>query len=213
MKKLGRPDTTIIDLHRADEEALTVGPVEGEVQVVQGNQGIPEPAIPGQRLTYEHTVVVAPGAQVVVAGLLLRGGRRGKAHGFVRGTAFRPSPGREDVPQLIAHLEQIEEQLRPLGEDPLQDEPGPVTPYEKASSAEYARLNLQLPIARTLDESLARMVRSVLLFVSEDTAFVAFARLSVPKLRTLMAELGRPIQPHLVEELVIDELLLRVYGR
>jgi hypothetical protein len=208
-----RWDTSIVDLHRADEDRLVVTSVEGEAWRV-ADQKLPAVRLEtGVQLTFEDTVALGAGAQAIVGGLVLRGGRRGRAHAFVRDSAFRPSPSRDDVPTLLGQLEQIEEQMRPLGEDPLAAQTGPMSLYERAHSAEFARLNLVLATARSFDESLARMVRSVLLFVSEDTAFVAFARLSVPKLRTVMAELGRPIHPHLVEETVIDELLKRVYGR
>ncbi|MEM7679360.1 MAG: hypothetical protein AAF449_25585 [Myxococcota bacterium] len=89
---------------------------------------------------------------------------------------------------------------------------GPETVHERAKSSEFARLNLTLSVARELPESVARQLRAVALFVSEDTAFVAVSSLDVAKLRRLMTALRRPVNPHMVEEEVIDQLLERVYA-
>ena len=89
---------------------------------------------------------------------------------------------------------------------------GPDSEYEKIKSAEFARLNLTMPVARELAESTARSDRAVALFISDDTAFVAVSTLDVAKLRRLMTALRRPVNPHMVEDSVIDELLERVYA-
>jgi hypothetical protein len=89
---------------------------------------------------------------------------------------------------------------------------GPSTPYECASSAEFAELNLVEREARELPEAIAKTTGSVCLFFSDEAAFVAFSSVTIAKLRTLMEVLNRPVNPHLVELRVLEKLFERVYA-
>ena len=143
--------------------------------------------------------------------LKLFGGSRGRAHALVPADAFKSAPRRADVPRLLEQLAGIEAEAVKLGEDPLAMQRGPETPHERAKASEFAKLNLTLSVARELPETIAREDRAVALFVSDDTAFVAVSTLDVAKLRRLMTALRRPVNPHMVDEDIIDALLAQVY--
>jgi hypothetical protein len=205
------PDTNIMDLHRAPEEPQVVESLEGRAWLVkEGEKGAVRVA-PGVLVSVGDVLALAAGARVRLGGMVLSGGNRGRAHGLVAQGAFRSAPNRADVPRLLTQLLQIEREMAPLGEDPLAMQPGPSTPHERAVSAEFARLNLDEEAARRLREADARPNRAVCLFFAEDTAFVAFDALTVPRLRAVMEALHRPVNPHLVTPEVLDELLARVY--
>ena len=206
-----QPDLTVVDLHRV-EGPLVVQAVQGDVwHFPDGHPGSAEVEV-GGAIQIGDTLALGPGARVLVGTLDLTGGRRGRAHALVPVDAFKTAPRRADVPRLLEQLAGIEADAVKLGEDPLAMQRGPETAHEKAKSAEFARLNLTLSVARELTERTARSDRAVALFVSEDTAFVAVSSLDVAKLRRLMQALRRPVNPHMVEESVIDELLERVYA-
>lgn len=173
------------------------------------------PLTVGRELVVGDTIILAAGASATVGAPLderLSGGRRGQAHAFVDDGAFRSSPGRADVPRLLAELEEIEREVKTkLGADPLLRQGGPTSPVERAIAEEYARENLVVAEARTFPEPLARATGSILLFSCDETAFVAVAELSIPRLRALLEAYGRPVNPHLVERRVLDELFARVY--
>ncbi|MCA9549770.1 MAG: hypothetical protein KC933_07025 [Myxococcales bacterium] len=205
------PDTNILDLHRAEAGPMAVDALEGRAWLVKEGDKEAVPVSPGTEVAVGDVLALAAGARVRLGGLLLQGGNRGRAHGLVGQDAFRTAPNRADVPRLLNQLLQIEREMEPLGEDPLTMQPGPVTPHERAASAEFARQNLDEAAARRLSEGEARAHRAVVLFYSEDTAFVAFERLTVPRLRAVMEALHRPVNPHLVTAEMLDELLMRVY--
>ena len=206
-----QPDLTVVDLHRV-EGPLIVQSIEGEVwHFPDGRPGPIEVEIGGQ-IQVGDTLALGAGARVLVGTLSLSGGRQGRAHALVPVDAFKNAPRRADVPRLLEQLAGIEAEAVKLGEDPLAMQRGPETIHEKAKSAEFAKLNLTLSIARELPESIARADRAIALFVSDDTAFVAVSTLDVAKLRRLMTALRRPVNPHMVEDHVIDELLARVYA-
>lgn len=206
-----QPDLTVVDLHRVDQ-SLVIQVIDGEVwHFPEGRPG-PVPVDVGGVIDIGDTLVLAPGARAVLGALTVSGGQRGRAHALIRSDAFRTAPRRADVPRLLEQLADIEAEAVKLGEDPLSMQRGPQTANERARSSEFARLNLALDVARELPEAVAREARAVALFVSDDTAFVAVDSLDVAKLRRLMTALRRPVNPHMVDGPVIDELLERVYA-
>lgn len=205
------PDTTIVNLHRTPQGSQTVSIMTGHAWKFAEGQDTPEPLSVGDVLVAGDTVAVAADSVVEAGTLHLHGGPDGYAHALVKDSAFRPSPSRADVPRLMLQLAQIEEQMGALGEDPLSVREGPETPFEKAASADFARCNLVKAAARELPETVARAERAVCLFVNEETAFVAVTDMSVAKLRALMEALDRPVNPHMVEPVILEELLTRAY--
>ncbi|MEQ9497013.1 MAG: hypothetical protein RIT81_09140 [Deltaproteobacteria bacterium] len=207
----GRPDTSIVDLHRIAEPVVVVDLV-GRGHLVPQSQKAAVPLAVGTTVSVGDTVSLEAGSEARIGEIALGGGRRGRAHAFVREDAFKPSPGREDVPRLLMELRRVEDEIESLGKDPLETSELPSTPYKRAVAREFATLNLCVEDAKTLDEQLARRERAVVVFVSDETAFIATSRVTVPKLILLMTSVRRPVQPHLVEDEVIEELLTRVYG-
>ncbi len=205
-------DASIVDLHRARSERVTVERVEGHAQLLREG-GEPAAVEVGTPLKVGDTVALEAGAEVHAVGYVFRGGNHGRAHALVSSQAFRTSPSREDVPELLKKLQEIADDTSGRTTDPLAAaQSAPSTPHERASAAEFARLNLSVPAARLLSEPTARETRSVVLFISDETAFVALDELSVEKMQRLIRELDRPVHTHLVSPEVIDELLARVYG-
>lgn len=208
------PDTTIVDLHRLVSSPSEIARLEGEAWLVDEETDEATPLRRGQEVKVGDTIALAPGAVVVVAGKILEGGRNGHAHAFVADSAFRSSPNRGDVPRLLDQLAEIERQMATkLGEDPLAMHDGPKTEVEQATSAEFARLNLDDQCEARLPELVARAAGAVCLFCCDESVFIAMSKVSIDKLRRLMSALGRPVNPHIVDEAVLDELLDRVYGR
>lgn len=206
------PDTTIVDLHRASRSPVRIDRLEGLAWRIPEDGRGPVRLEVGDEIQVGETIAVAEGSILDAGPVHLRGGNRGQTHALVKDGAFRPNPSRADVPRLLLQLAQIQEQMGHLGEDPLAVRTGPETPFERAASADFARSNLVLSAARELPEAVARSERAVPIFVNEDTAFVAMVDLSVPKLQAVMEALERPVNPHMVEAEVLDELLERVYG-
>lgn len=200
-----------MDLHRIDG-AVVVRDLVGKGHLVPESQKGAVPLASGTTVSVGDTIALDAGSEVRVGDRLLSGGRRGRAHAFVRNDAFKPSPGREDVPRLLMELRRVKAEIGALGKDPLETSELPSTPYKRAVAREFAILNLDLDDARTLDAELACDNRAVVVFVSDETAFIATSRVTVPKLILLMTTLGRPVQPHLVDDEVIEDLLGRVYG-
>jgi hypothetical protein len=206
-------DTSVVELHRLTPGPHVVDEVHGSAfHVIEEGDTYLELSS-GNTLKIGDTIVVDPGARVVIGGVLLEGGRRGRAHTFVAENAFRSSPNKDDVPKLLDQLSEIEEKMRAnLGEDPLHMHRAPLTEPDRAVAAEFARQNLVVPIARELPETVARRWRCVCLFYCDEAAFLATSDVSIAKLRAVMQALGRPVNPHLVEEAIVEELLARVYG-
>lgn len=207
-----KADTSIIDLH-----AVTAGPcpvlsVIGEAWFGPEEDDEFEMLSAGDEVKVGHAIMVAAGAKVELPGLTLKGGNQGRAHALVLQSRFQPSPNRDDVPRLITQLQQIEREMKPSGEDPLRMQSGPMTAAERSQSAEFVWLNFDPEVAQLLQADDARRLGAVCIFISEETAFVAADDLTVPKLRELMQILDRPVNPHIVESVVLLELLARAYG-
>ena len=205
-----QPDLTVIELHRVNGP-MVIEEINGRVWHLPDGKPQPIPATIGAAIQIQDTLALAPQARVRLGALDLSGGRRGRAHALVRADEFKTPPRRADVPKLLEQLADIEAEAVKLGEDPLAMQRGPDTPHEVAKSTEFARLNLTLSVARELSEADARANRAVALFVSDDTAFVAVSALDVSKLRRLMTALRRPVNPHMVRDDVLDQLLDEVY--
>lgn len=206
-------DTTIVDLHRAGKKALEVVEVQGTAWRV-ADATIGDPIRAGDSLGVGDTVYVDAGGVVVLDGDRLEGGLRGAAHSFVPEDAFRSPPTLADVPKLVSQLEQLEKQVKEQrGEDPLSEQSGPITHFDRAMARDFAIQNLTYEVAVELPETIARNERSVCLFVHGDAVCVAMTQMSVRRIRTLMSVLGRPINPHLVDEETIQALLAMVYSR
>lgn len=201
-------DASFVDLHRCSGDPVAVEHVAGTARRLREGAE-PETITEGTVLEVGDTVALTAGSEVHAGPFVFRGGNRGRAHALVAASAFRASPSRADVPQLLEQLAQID---REGAVDPLASQRPPRTPYERAAAAEFARLNLSLPAARLLSESAARTHRAVALFASDETVFVAFDTVDARKLRAVMEHLERPTSVHLVPVEVIDELLARVYG-
>jgi hypothetical protein len=202
-------DASVVDLHRCSAETVVVDRAIGASERLRDGAD-PEEVHEGMELSVGDTVALAAGAEVHAGGFVFRGGSGGRAHALVAPGAFRSSPSRADVPQMLEQLAQVEQEG---GADPIvENQPGPTTPYERAAAAEFARLNLSLPASRLLSETAARTLRAVVLFVSDETAFVAFDAVDASKLRTVIEQLERPTSAHIVTPDVIDELLARIYG-
>jgi len=206
-------DTSIVDLHRVPKRALSVLGIDGLAwRVVDADKG-GVPLGVGEDIRAGETIVLEAGAEVVLETMVLVGGGRGRAHVFVPEDAFKTSPSKNDVPKLLAQLEQLERQVREqAGEDPLAEQSGPRTPFERALSSEFALQNLSLAAAQMLPETVARAEQAVVLFFHGDAACVAMPRMSVPRIRAVMAALQRPVNPHLVDEETIHVLLESVYA-
>lgn len=185
--------------------------LEGSAWRIAEAEDEPRPLSTGDELVVGETVLLAAGAVLEAGPLHLRGGERGQTHGLVNDSSFRPSPSRGDVPRLLLQLAQIQEEMGEEGEDPLAVRGGPSSVLDRCASADFARSNLVLSAARELPEAIARAHGAVALFVNEDTAFVAVVELSVPKLQALMEALDRPVNPHMVDASILQELLERVY--
>jgi hypothetical protein len=205
-------DTTIVDLHRAGKHPLAIVSVRGTAwRVVEAAQG--PPIFPGETVSLGETLFLDPGAEVEIEGGTLQGGKRGRAHSFVPEDAFRTSPSIADVPKLVSQLEQLEKQVaQQMGEDPLAEQSGPRTSFDRAMAREFAIQNLTEEAAKLFPESVARGESSVCLFLHGEAVCVAMTQMSVRRIRTLMSVLGRPINPHLVDEETIQTLLEAVYG-
>ncbi|MBX2810261.1 MAG: hypothetical protein KTR25_00560 [Myxococcales bacterium] len=206
------PDTTIVNLHRTSSSPLCIARLEGIAWRISEDTNEAQELRIGDQISRGETVALAPQAVLEAGSLRLLGGSKGQTHSLVKEGVFRPNPSRSDVPRLLLQLAQIEEQMSSLGEDPLAVREGPETAFERAASADFARCNLVPQAARELPEEVARQEGAVCLFVNEDTAFVAMSDLSVPKLRAVMEALERPINPHMIEADLLEELLERVYG-
>ena len=202
-------DTTCVDFHRVPVGGLVVNRIEGRAMRVLDDGRRTEPLGIGMVLAVGDTIALERGAIVVASDVVMGGGRNGRAHTFVGDRAFRSTPGRADVPLL---LKQFESMKQLPATDPFASHRAPTTAYERALSADFARMNLDLSVALELSEETARDVRAVPLFLSEETAFVAMERVDLPQVVRLMTELARPVNPHLVPPEVIEELIARVYG-
>jgi hypothetical protein len=209
----GPPDVSFVDLHRMSRSPVTVEQVRGRAWRVHDG-GRLEALSEGERLEVGDTVALAADTELHADGLVLAGGRFGKTHSLVSISAFRGSPSRGDVPKLLRQLAQIESEIqdRPSADPLAAAQSPPRTPHERAQAAEFALLNLSLPAARLLPASLAHELRAVVVFVSDETAFVAFESVDVRRLRMVMEGLERPVHTHLVSGPVMDLLLERVYG-
>lgn len=202
------PDASFVDLHRASD-GVVVDHVEGSAQRLRENAE-PEPVEEGAKLEVGDTVALGPGAEVRAGPYVFRGGNRGRAHALVAPTSFRGSPTRADVPRQLEELARIEQTG---GDDPVaRDHAPPRAPHERAAAAEFAFTNLTMSAARLLSEAAARSLRSVVLFLSDEAAFVACDAIDAPKLRSLIEHLERPTHVNLVGSEVVDDLLERVYG-
>lgn len=206
------PDADIVDLHRSVTETRVVTAQHGPAWRLAGGEGMRLDLGVGAEIEIGDTILVPAGSRVDLGGLQLPGGNHGRTYALVPETAFRGGPGRADVPRLIAQLNQIEQEMASQGQPLPMTRSGPRTPYERAQSAEFARLNFDPAAARLLSEDVARRIGAVCLFVSQDTAFVATDSLDLPKLRALMSALSRPVTPHLVAPEVLEELLDRAFG-
>jgi len=208
-----RPDPAHVELHRMARPSVRIERVVGRAwRVHEGSFG--DELEEGASLETGQSVALEPEAELLAEGLCLVGGRRGKTHALVPMTAFRASPDRGDVPKLLRQLAQIEREIEGSGNDPLAAaQSPPSTPHERASAIEFARANLNRAAARLLPESLARRLGAMVIFVSEETAFVAFESVDVAKLRTVMEALERPIHSHLVPEGTLASMLDQIYGR
>lgn len=207
-------DTTIVDLHRAKRHAMQILDVVGQAWRVVEPSAAGAPLQTGDGLTVGETIFLAAGATVTLADGVLEGGRRGRAHSFVPEDAFKSSPSLDDVPRLVAQLEQLERQVEArASEDPLAEQRGPKTVFDRALSREFAVLNLDSRAAHTLPEDVARKEGAVCLFFHGDAACVALTEMSVRRIRTLMAALGRPVNPHLVDDETLQLCLGMVYQR
>ena len=208
-----RLDTTVVDLHRVPRRPLPVLGISGLVWRVRDAAEPGEPLSVGEALAVGDTVVLEPGAEVILETLVLLGGARGCAHALVPEDAFKTSPSREDVPKLLEQLERLERQVHAQdGEDPLAEQPGPTSPFERALSSEFALQNLSSAAAELLPEAIARREGAVVLFLHGDAACVAMTQMSVRRVRALMAALERPVNPHLVDDETLAVLMAMVYG-
>lgn len=206
-------DTSVVELFRLAQSPVELGNVIGDVFRVNEEGEILGVLESGASVAIGETIALDPGAVVSLDRARFSGGKGGKAIAFVAETAFRSSPSRSDVPKLLAQLKEIDRQmLAQLGEDPLNMHKGPETPFERASSAEFAHLNLVERDARELPESIAKSAGAVCLFFSDEAAFVAVSSVTISKLRMLMEVLNRPVNPHLVEAEVLTKLFARVYA-
>lgn len=202
-------DTTVVDFHRVPTGGLVVSRIDGSASRVLDNGRRSEGLAVGAVLSVGDTIFIAQGGKVVASDVAMVGGMNGRAHSFVAADAFRSKPGRSDVPAIVQQLEHLSSGS---GDDPFAGHHGPTTPYEHAAAAEFARLNLDLRVALELSEESARLLRAVPLFLAEETAFVAMETVDAAKAVRLMTELGRPVNPHLVGPVVLDELLDQVFG-
>lgn len=208
-----RPDPAHVELHRMARPSVRVERLAGRAWHVQDGKFTGE-LEEGDALQTGQTVALEAEAELLAEGLCLVGGRKGNTHSLVSMTAFRASPNRGDVPKLLRQLAQIEREIEGSGNDPLAAAQSPPrTPHERASAIEFARANLNMAAARLLPESLARRLKAMVIFVSEETAFVAFESVDVAKLRTVMEALERPIHSHLVPAGILEPMLDQIYGR
>lgn len=207
------PDTTVVELHRLPGGRARVAALDGAGHRL-GDDGRSASRLEvGSEVAVGETIALGAGATARIGELVLSGGKRGVAHAFVDESAFRSSPGRADVPNLLGQLEEIEREVRArLGADPLLGDSRPTSADERATRAEFARSNLVVDEARLLPEGVARAEAAVVLFLCGEAAFVAVTDLSLAKLRTLMRVLGRPVNPHVVDPDVLGELFSRAYA-
>lgn len=210
------PGMRFIDMQRL-ETPVRVDEVEGTAWRVDADDDergfvvsqlrVGEVLEAGQKIALDAKSTLSAGA------LEFRGGRRGKVFVLLGDDELRGTPSRSDVPKLLEDLAQVEAQLvARVGLDPLSMQNGPTSAFERAVAADFARQNLVLEEARILPASVARAQRAVVLFTSGDAVCVAVTELSVAKMRTLMAALGRPINPHMVDLPTLDLLDQLVYG-
>ncbi|MCK6550545.1 hypothetical protein L6R52_32205 [Myxococcota bacterium] len=207
------PDTTVVELHRLPGGRARIASLDGAGFRLVDDGRVSSRLEVGSEVEVGETIALGAGATARIGDLVLRGGKRGLAHAFVDDSAFRSSPGRADVPKLLAQLEQIEAEMRArLGADPLLGDSRPTSADERLVRAEFARTNLVVEEARLLPEGVARAEAAVVLFLCGEAAFVAVTDLSLAKLRTLMRVLGRPVNPHVVDPDVLGELFSRAYA-
>jgi hypothetical protein len=205
-----------VDMHRLDRpvrvDALSgvawrVNNEDDDHAFVVSHLSVGEILKAGEKIALEAKSVLE------AEGLELHGGRRGKVFVLLGDNELRGSPSRLDVPKLLDDLAAVEAQLvARVGIDPLSMQNGPISEFDRAVAADFARQNLVLEEAAILPERVARAQRAVVLFTSGDAACVAVTELSVAKMRTLMEALGRPINPHMVDLPTLDLLDQLVYG-
>ena len=198
---------TCVDFYRVPETGLRVDRVEGRVMriVEQGESPIEE----GATLSVGDTIAVSAGGLVEAKDLRLAGGANGRAFTFVAEDAMRSRPGRDDISEILAQFER----LMGRSEDPFVEHQPPKTNYRRAVAREFARLNLQRTVALELAVDVARRLRAIPLFLSEETVFVATDGLDIRQVALLTQELRRPVNLHLVDHEMVDELLEEVFGR
>ena len=206
------PYVAVVDLHVL-QEPLSVSSVTGDAFRVSSDGNLSDRLEAGARLEVGQIIFVGPGGLVEAGKERLEGRRRGCAHSFVELATVTASPGRKDVPRLIRDLAELEKQMvGTLGTDPLEMQEPPSSAYDRSYAADYAFQNVDVECARLLPESKARELNAVCLFLAGESACVAVSGLSVRRLRSLMEALGRPVNPHMVDEETLSALLQAVYG-
>ncbi len=203
-----------VELRCLPPGAIGVAAVTGDAFKVDEVRVEREPLVRGAHVKVGDTIFVDKEASVQVDRLSLAGGRHGRFFMFVDDNAVHSSPSRRDVPRLIQDLSNLEAQMvEHFGQDPLASQRGPETPLERAASAEFAIQNLMMDAAVCLPEKTARDSGAVCLFFHGEAACVAVSSMSVKKIRALMAALGRPVNPHVVDEDTLRTLFDGVYGK
>jgi hypothetical protein len=206
------PFVAVVDLHILQEPVI-VSAVKGDAHRVTSDGNLGDRLEIGATLELGQIIFVGPEGQVTAGMMNLVGRRRGCAHSFVELSAVTASPGRKDVPHLIRDLAELEKQVvSTLGTDPLEMQEAPSSGYDRAYAVDYALQNLDIQCARQLPETEARELNAVCLFLAGESACVAVSGLSVRRLRSLMEALGRPVNPHMVDEETLRTLLATVYG-
>lgn len=201
-----------VELRCLPPGASSVVSVTGAAWKLDEARGERDPIERGTDLRVGDTVFVEPAATLLVDAQTLLGGSRGRTYAFVD-KAVETSPSRRDVPRLIQDLAKLESQMvAHFGEDPLSTQRGPETAFELAASREYAIQNLMIEAALCLPEKVARDVGAVCLFFHGEAACVAMKGVSVKKIRALMEALGRPVNPHVVDDQTLRTLFDGVYG-
>ena len=143
--------------------------------------------------------------------VLITGGSRGLGRDMALGFA---AAGADLIiaSRKLVNCESVAAEIEALGRDPLATSELPSTPYARAVAEEFVTMNLNEQDSRELAADVAHRLRAIVVFVSEETAFVATSRVTVEKLIALMKALERPVQPHLVDDALIARLLDQVYG-
>ena len=199
---------SFIDIHILSNEVETVVSIEGDCYWMDDSGARVSMVEPGQSINKDDLIYTEAGAELRFSRGLIRGGNRGRTHSFVDADSLQPPPGQQEVQQLLEKLRM----LGPSADENLAKEYKFETRYDQIYAADYARNNLEPVVARSIPESVARQLEAVCLFSIGASMCIAVCEVSSTRLIEIIARLGQPVKPHLVDRETLETLFSMAYG-